>query len=550
MTLVASLDHCRTFVCLLSKTYRLEISEEEIRVRDGLAQSIRADFSILQGKMADTAIEISWSKWSMSDYHSMVQRTRAMQQILTTVHTNLKSLEALNVQNFRRDFLSSRHHEIDALNKAIYRALTDLQKELAVGKQWDSLNQNETEALKDFDPEQNSSRTSGINRPRSTSRSESTLEAENRLRTVQRQLENELSMGSRDSSSIETLAPTPSVIESGEDGQTANPKHPANMTSQFKKTESPIHSTSVSTVGRLKRACAMFEESQYRNIGEYLASDQLYHPNEPMILEAVSDSPSDPESTSSMDIQEVTNVSEDQAQNNAKLNSLYVPLPQPQSKHPTTMRLAIPGNEAQKISSTTLTRAEESETQQAFIRAFSYTFSLHNLVNETIELLELVTVAGLQRKKSLHFHLLEKRIPVRRSGRVGLSAEEAGEKAKQTSSDGEEDENSNLSMQKALDALEGRKHIPVKTSLLGRLILLEEYLRGPDSICAFKAACGVIVLGVLFWANNTRYFATNFSLTGGLITVVVAITPTLGQSWMSFIFQIFGQGLGLIYAMM
>jgi hypothetical protein len=80
-TLVTSLGHVRTFVHLLAKSYTVTITEEERDVRDGLAQSIRADFGILQQKLGSTTLEINYSNFSMEDYRRMIDWTNRLQQV-------------------------------------------------------------------------------------------------------------------------------------------------------------------------------------------------------------------------------------------------------------------------------------------------------------------------------------------------------------------------------------------------------------------------------------------------------------------------------------
>ena len=107
-----------------------------------------------------------------------------------------------------------------------------------------------------------------------------------------------------------------------------------------------------------------------------------------------------------------------------------------------------------------------------------------------------------------------------------------------------------MTMPEALEMLKGRQYVPQKMSTIQRVLLLERFLRSPDSICAFKVACAVTTLAVLYWCDSTREFAQKYNLNTGIIPLVVGITPTLGQSWLSFLLQISGQGMGLLYGMM
>lgn len=79
--IVVSLEHVSTFAHLLSKTYTLEITEEEVVLRDSLNATIRADFGYLQMKLAETSVELNWTRYSMADYAQMTARIRTMQQV-------------------------------------------------------------------------------------------------------------------------------------------------------------------------------------------------------------------------------------------------------------------------------------------------------------------------------------------------------------------------------------------------------------------------------------------------------------------------------------
>ncbi|EGG03448.1 uncharacterized protein MELLADRAFT_90177 [Melampsora larici-populina 98AG31] len=551
IALAASLDHCRVFFCLLSKTYRLEINEEETRVRDELAQSIRADFNILQGIMTETRIEIVWSKWSMSDYNLMVHKTRTIQQILTTVHTNLQSLDGLNTKEFKRDFLLGADKSLDELQKTMHQSLQEIQKELGVGDQCESFNQKEAQDMREVDLENSSPSDTRPQRNRSSSQSTSIMEVEARLRSVQNNLANELNMSSRNSYSIETLASADSIRNS-------NPEHDIPMshksytdsTPGFPSTELKKEQIPSSLQGKLLKASSMFEEFQYRKIGVFLGSGRLYDSSETMLLKPSSSVLSMSGPKSSTDIQEA----ELEHETN-KTSSHPISFVRKTNPHDPNSHLSTPALGSRPTSNQTfLTEIEETEIHQTFLRAFSYSFSIHNLIKEVTELLEHVTENlpnGSKRKSSLHFHFLENLNPKvqKRKPTNPNDDNETGSNVNPSSTEESEDEKGNLSMREALDALEGREHIPSKRGVLGWLIRLEDYIRSPDSICAFKGACGASVLGILFWVDKTRRFSTDFTLSSGLLTIMVAITPTLGQSWMSFMFQICGQGLGLVYTM-
>lgn len=57
------------------------------------------------------------------------------------------------------------------------------------------------------------------------------------------------------------------------------------------------------------------------------------------------------------------------------------------------------------------------------------------------------------------------------------------------------------------------------------------------------------MLAVFALAPSLQAFFTRYSLTGGLITLVVSLAPSLGQTIFTFALQIGGVGIGSIYGM-
>lgn len=64
-TLVISLEHISTFAALIAKGYTLTSTDEEREAREGMAQTVKADFTFLMQKIDETSIEINWSRFSM-----------------------------------------------------------------------------------------------------------------------------------------------------------------------------------------------------------------------------------------------------------------------------------------------------------------------------------------------------------------------------------------------------------------------------------------------------------------------------------------------------
>lgn len=64
-TILTSLEHLATFAALIGKAYTLAGTPEDKAARELLSQTIKADFNFLSQKIAETSVEINWSKFSM-----------------------------------------------------------------------------------------------------------------------------------------------------------------------------------------------------------------------------------------------------------------------------------------------------------------------------------------------------------------------------------------------------------------------------------------------------------------------------------------------------
>ena len=134
--LVQSLEHAATFAHLISKTYTLEITQEEKKARDGLHQSIRADLFFLKEKLDMTGWEVNWTRWSLGDYKQMVGHIRGMQQGLITSYSGLVTLEAFDPDSLRiiTQELRGAERAFPRLRRGADLVIGDIVANLTVGK--------------------------------------------------------------------------------------------------------------------------------------------------------------------------------------------------------------------------------------------------------------------------------------------------------------------------------------------------------------------------------------------------------------------------------
>lgn len=129
---------------MLAKSYLLTITEEEVAVRNGLAQSIRADFGILQQKLGTTSIEINWSKLGMDDYRFMIESTHKLQQDLIGLYSTVIAAEGARKAGedntlFRSAFLPGTKVAFTAMRKEISQTIREICKVLGEGINVDEL---------------------------------------------------------------------------------------------------------------------------------------------------------------------------------------------------------------------------------------------------------------------------------------------------------------------------------------------------------------------------------------------------------------------------
>lgn len=79
---------------------------------------------------------------------------------------------------------------------------------------------------------------------------------------------------------------------------------------------------------------------------------------------------------------------------------------------------------------------------------------------------------------------------------------------------------------------------------------MEHFFKGPESIYALKVAMAAEILAiVLFAVPDGRQFFQKYNVQSGVVTLLVAITPTLGQGLISFVLQILAGVIGSVWAL-
>ena len=127
-----------------------------------------------------------------------------------------------------------------------------------------------------------------------------------------------------------------------------------------------------------------------------------------------------------------------------------------------------------------------------------------------------------------HLHRPHKKKPVEPNSNVVLAPPD---KDTEDSPSPGDDPNKNafreLSVAEALALLEGTPYTKGQTNIWQKLEKVEQLLRSPTSVYAFKTAAAATIFTVLILHPVPRPWFINFGLTGGALTIVTALTPTL-----------------------
>ncbi|KAG8991644.1 hypothetical protein FRB93_002631 [Tulasnella sp. JGI-2019a] len=171
----------------------------------------------------------------------------------------------------------------------------------------------------------------------------------------------------------------------------------------------------------------------------------------------------------------------------------------------------------------------EQVENHSLVVVHSMLFSLGQYVKELTEFHARATArdaGGKPRPKRLHFHLFES---------ISHHPEPASAK-----------ENTDLSLGEAMAMLEGRPYVRKTYTWGERIHQLRAMATDTTSLFALKSAAAATVFAMFIYCESTRLWFVQYALSSGLLTIVVALAPTLGQTAITFILQISGSSIGYL----
>ncbi|KAH8929027.1 hypothetical protein BT69DRAFT_1276681 [Atractiella rhizophila] len=604
-TLDLSLEHIRIFSHLLAKTYSLTITPEEVKIRDELNASIRADIGVLQAKLGESLIEINYSKWSLNDYRQMVAKTREMQQSLLATWSSLNGVENQDIEYFRDHFVDSAKEHFGQLRRDVHISITEIRRELAVGEMVTTKEQEDLAELDKLMEESSpidQSKAPSIYRTNASS-DDDDKEGEKKEDDGTRIRRSPTTLSGLSSAQRRALITDLQQRLAEEVGVDESTNGDGNGNGSATDLESGSvgkeEKEKVCRSDKLWKDWGAFEKVTYDLIGDSLSSGQLVAGHEDLLVETPLPSLKDlwgydvpnpkearemfPNVTGKHVHHHLRPYQQEGARTSSRRVNLEAPNPAmvPKGRRGSALsslserrvlerRESLRKEEERRDSISGViddvmeeegAEEEAENSHHSLVRVYSWLFAMRQFSHALKSMHELTTEekreVGKRRRKGIHFHIFEsirrdngcpeaKQMQQEGKGK-GLGAEIS--KEKQGKGIDQKDVERELSMREALALLEGREYTPEKVTIWHRYSRLEGFLRSPDSIYAIKATAAVIIYASLYWSTTTRAWFTHYTLTGGLITVVVALSPTLGQSLITFIFQVLGQGVGLIVGM-
>ncbi|KAG8908778.1 hypothetical protein FRB99_003016 [Tulasnella sp. 403] len=566
-TLIASLQHIETFGMLISRSYLMIITEEEKAIRDNLAQTIRADFGFLQQKLEETTLEINWSKWSLDDYRYFIGKTRALQLALISTHSSLANLEQTDDILYRTAFIPK---TLGPFNRVrLDMRLTIREIEIAFGFSGEALPKCAWESYLDIERRvAESDGPSRQSRRRGNSFLDTADEEQRRadLQAVAQRLAAEFEHAphddesspiqeKKDHRSSDKEGSTPSR-HSGE-SQNTSPPPATTFANTPRVAEEQLNEEETKEIKRtfhergpatLASDFQIFKDIQHELITKTLIGGTLTNCDVGIKLKVESPQPS---------IHDVYGL--DYVRGNDKPPPISASPSAAPSIRKRTVKLQAPddddssvGPRARDTTSGDVDSDDEAAPERpedrvaiagdhSLVRIYSLLFALSQYCHELCEFHSRVTAKdakGRPRRHRLHFHFFES---LRRHPHAPTVP---------ATSDPESDEYADLSLAQAIAILESRPWQPKKLTIWHRVHALKMWFLGSNSLYALKSAAATTVFAIFIYANKTRQWFISYSLTGGLITVVVALAPTIGQSALTFMLQIVGSSIGYLFGLL
>ncbi|GAA6047795.1 hypothetical protein JCM3770_004648 [Rhodotorula araucariae] len=561
--LVTSLQHVATLAHLTCKTYARELDQDELDVRQVLVRSLRSDYLALNARLEETSYEIVFSRWSLKQYADMIRAVQGLQQALITASSAMDLIDQLDPAGVNSRHLLARaetartfadfRHGIDLVIAEVIDELVgpssaavepdpalDEKGETAANRRGNSAGGGDADAPA---PASNPSQQLGHalhTTPTPTAAQEKMLTVAARLQREVRESEErqrrirELGGPGRRSGSASATASRPGTPKAGGSG-TATPSgwagasvedlearvgasFPARASAEAEQTvpgeearpeDNPAQTTDPEQAGAnpggpgvvdiFRKAWDAFARAQQDALVA-LIKDGALEVDDVLRIEAGMPS--------------IKDMYRDRLPK-AWTSSLMAQTP--------LARLRSHGETLSGSSIDEGDSPEEVPCSEALTKSYSLLFGLGQLTEELATLHDIVTS---RRQRRLRFFLAS--MVVERVQKLFRPKDQ-------------------MKLQEALAVLHGKEYTPVKKPFIHHVVRAERWFWGQRSLYAAKVAMGTVIYTVFALAPvlQDRVFL-RIGQVSALITIIVAIAPTLGGTFSTWLFQISGTGAGAL----
>ncbi|KZT61407.1 hypothetical protein CALCODRAFT_491212 [Calocera cornea HHB12733] len=511
-TMVSSLDHARTLQLLINKGYTEDLSGEERAVMEKLVDSLRTDFMTLKRLLGETTFEVSWSRWSMADYRSLVDKMRSMQgMLIASYYGFLTGEENHSIDTFKEQFLPGAAEEFRQLRRSLCLTFGEIMQEIAA------------EPLQPLHADSHYGETDIEKQPVvHTSSSDASTEGdemdpEQGLRAVGRRLQREALVS-------DGVLPARPTGEIGAVPPEITPRGPSLVDQQLvgrmdaRDNQTAFQPYESDAVKSLRYNFDGFAKKELDLIAHLLVSGglsvdlsndslNLFRP-----LRSIAQSWGTDRVRGIQEVLDKERIFQGPPTGDEYRSSVATP------------RIVEPEDDPDAL-----------RTGHTIVRVYSVLFAINRLMNklQAMHTQVLLTPKGTKRHYGLQIHILEM---FKRPSQKEKLDEEANW-------------DDDMNLQEAICALERREYVPEKVTTLQRLLAVERWFRSPTSVYAFKIVLALSIFSVLIYAPLVRGWFISYALITGLPNLVLALAPTLGGTFLSFGIQIVGTVIGNIAAM-
>ncbi|GAA5865035.1 hypothetical protein JCM1840_005715 [Sporobolomyces johnsonii] len=567
--LVTSLQHVSTLAHLSCKTYAKEINEDEIEVRQLLVRTIRSDYLALTARLDETSLEILYTRWSLKHYSDMISAVQGLQQALITSSSALDMIDRLDPRgvNVKRHLLARAEtaRTFADFRRGIDLVIAEIIDEL-VGPSAPVV---EPTSHSELGEQQQGKRRDGSGDPQAPAAPElglyttpATQMAQKKLETVAAKLKREVkeAEGRHQRIWTESIRSSSLPRRNGLHGsRCASPRrtprdspNPTPPLSPRDSIERERERWAASVVENLAAAATMDSEDSHEmappgSEGEgergrtspqggaefekmKIAQDpvQVFRRSWEAFARAQADALVRLIKDGALQVDDVLRIEDGMP----SLKSMYADR-QPQAwtssliAEVNLQRLRSRDTVVSQatIDSTAAPNEEEVEVpcSEALTKSYSLLFGFGQLTEELCKLRDLAT---LDRPRRLRFFML--RTFVNRMRKLWAPKDQ-------------------MDLQEALATLHGKEYKPVKKPWIRYIADGEAWLRSQRSIYAAKVAMGASVYAVFALAPTLQeHVFLKIGMVSSLITIIVAIAPTLGGTLTTWLLQISGTGAGAL----